>query len=88
VRLEIDLDKESYFGTMLQEDIRVPVWKFDFEVQHNRVFEDGISDLGSLYKDCDGVPMIQCDSQWHKSGQKLDITLEKRNIYFVKYEYE
>jgi len=88
VRLEMDLNKESDFGTMLREDIKVPVWKFDFEVQHNSVFEDGISELGSLYKDCDGVPMINCDSQWHKAGDRLDITLEKRNIYFVKYEYE
>jgi hypothetical protein len=32
--------------------------------------------------------MIQCDSQWQNTGDRLDITLEKRNIYFVKYEYE
>jgi hypothetical protein len=86
-RIEIDLDKSDYFGSMLKGGV-VPVWKFDFEVQHNSVFEDGITDLGSLYKDCSEVPMIDCDSQWDRAGDRLDITLEKRNIYFVKYEYE
>ena len=87
VRIDVDLDKSEYFGIMLKGET-VPVWKFDFEVQHNSVFEDGISDLGALYKDCADVPMINCDSQWYKAGDRLDITLEKRNIYFVKYEYE
>ena len=88
IRLEIDLKNEQYFGTILKDKKTVPVWKFVFDVQHQSVFEDGVSDLGSLYKDCSEVPMIQCDSQWHNTGDRLDITLEKRNIYFVKYEYE
>lgn len=87
VRIEINLNESEYFGLVLKGET-VPVWKFDFEVQHNSVFEDGITDLGSLYKDCSEVPMIVCDSQWDKTGDRLDITLEKRNIYFVKYEYE
>jgi hypothetical protein len=87
IRIEANLNDSEYFGSMLQGDI-VPAWKFDFEVQHNSVFEDGISELGALYKDCADVPMINCDTQWHKAGDRLDITLEKRNIYFVKYEYE
>jgi len=87
LRIEIDLKNTEYFGIVLKEGI-VPAWKFVFEVQHTSVFEDGIEDLGALYKDCIGVPMILCDSQWHKSGSELDVTLEKRNIYFVKYDYE
>lgn len=87
IRLEIDLNEHDYFGTLLK-DTNVPIWKFMFEVQHQSVFEDGITDMGALYKDCADVPMILCDSQWHKSGDRLDITMEKRNIYFVKYEYE
>lgn len=87
VRILLDLTTSEFFGNMLKEN-NVPVWKFVFEVQHDRVFEDGIHELGALYKDCEGVPMIQCDTQWHKTGDILDITLEKRNIYFVKYNYE
>lgn len=87
IRMELDLNKSEFFGSMLKDDV-VPVWKFVFEVQHSSVFEDGVTELGSLYKDCSYVPMIQCDSQWHKAGDSLDITIEKRNIYFVKYEYE
>ncbi len=86
-RLEIDLNTSTYFGNELKNET-VPMWKFMFEVQHQSVFEDGINELGALYKDCADVPMIQCDSQWHKAGDRLDITIEKRNIYFVKYEYE
>jgi hypothetical protein len=86
-RLEIDLNANTYFGNELKNET-VPMWKFMFEVQHQSVFEDGINELGALYKDCSDVPMIQCDSQWHKAGDRLDITMEKRNIYFVKYEYE
>jgi hypothetical protein len=86
-RLEIDLNASTYFGNELKNET-VPMWKFMFEVQHQSVFEDGINELGALYKDCSDVPMIQCDSQWHKAGDRLDITMEKRNIYFVKYEYE
>jgi hypothetical protein len=80
----IDLDTVDYFGYTLKEK-NVPVWSFDFEVQHSSVFNDGISDLGALYTDCEGVPMIRCDSQWGKSGEMLDITSETRNIYFTKY---
>jgi hypothetical protein len=83
-RIELDLNDSEFFGSVLKDEI-VPAWKFVFEVQHSSVFEDGIHELGSLYKDCDGVPMIRCDSQWDKAGESLDITLEKRNIYFVKY---
>jgi hypothetical protein len=73
----IDLDTVDYFGYTLKEK-NVPVWSFDFEVQHSSVFNDGISDLGALYTDCEGVPMIRCD-------EMLDITSETRNIYFTKY---
>lgn len=81
----IKLSTVAYFGYTLKADSLIPVWKFDFQVQYGSVFEDGITDLGALYKDCEGVPMIRCDSQWDKAGDKLDVSLENRNIYFVKY---
>ena len=80
----IDLKDNAYFGYTLKGS-NVPVWTFDFEIQHPSVFEDGIQEMGALYKDCEGVPMIRCDSQWANLGENLDITSEKRNIYFAKY---
>lgn len=80
----LQLSECEYFGYTLK-DKNVPVWSFDFEIQHAGVFEDGITELGALYKDCDGVPMIRCDSMYHKAGDKLDITSTTRNIYFAKY---
>lgn len=72
------------FG-LCHTDNMIPVWTFDFEVQHASVFEDGIEELGYLYKDCQGVPMVKCDTQWPNIDSNLDITNAKRNIYFVKY---
>jgi hypothetical protein len=80
----MDISKTDYFGYTLKGK-NIPVWTFDFEVQHASVFNDGISDLGALYKDCEDVPMLRCDSQWAGAGEKLDTTSETRNIYFTKY---
>lgn len=80
----MDITETDYFGYTLK-DKNVPVWSFDFEIQHSSVFEDGIDELGALYKDCEGVPMIRCDSQWARAGDALDTTSETRNIYFAKY---
>jgi hypothetical protein len=72
------------FGSNYVEK-HIPVWTFDFEVHHSSVFEDGVEELGYLYKDCHGVPMVKCDTQYSLLDSNLDITNEKRNIYFVKY---
>jgi len=80
----MDLNDIEYFGYTFKSK-NVPVWTFDFEIQHSSVFEDGIIELGALYKDCQGVPMIRCDTQWAKAGDMLDITSETRNIFFAKY---
>ena len=58
------------------------IMTFDFEIQHPSVFDDGITELGSLYSDCDGVPMIQTDTAWSKLPGFLDTSEELRNIYF------
>jgi len=81
----IKLNENSKFGYIYKDKLEVPCWTFDFEVQHPAVFEDGIEELGSLYRDCQGVPMIRCDTQWHKLSTFLDSEIATRNIYFVKY---
>jgi hypothetical protein len=57
-------------------------WSFEFEIQHTSVFENGIVPLGSLYSDCDGVPMIVCGEQNVPTSSFLNTTVELKNIYF------
>ena len=61
---------------------KVNLWKFEFEIQHSSVFENGIVPLGALYKDCEGVPMIHCEDQHPLCPKFLDISPELKNIYF------
>ena len=83
-KTDIRLDEFTQFGFMFiqQDDEVYPCWSFDFDVQHPGVFDNGISELGSLYSDCDMVPMIKCGTEWDKLPAFLDTTDELRNIYF------
>ncbi len=80
----IRFDQFDKFGFLFeqQDDEEYPCWTFDFDIQHPSVFDDGISELGALYKDCDTVPMIKCGTEWDNLPAFLDATDELRNIYF------
>lgn len=80
----IRFDEFDKFGFLYQqrEDETYPCWSFVFEVQHASVFYNGIDELGSLYNDCDGIPMILCGTEWDKLPSILDGSPELRNIYF------
>lgn len=82
--MEFSFDQLDKFGFLYQQEGETlyNCWKFVFEVQHNSVFEDGITPFGSLYRDCSGVPMIICPTQYDKTSSFLDISPELRNIYF------
>lgn len=84
VRTDIRLDEFNHFGFLFEQidNETYPCWAFSFEIQHPSVFDDGITELGALYSDCDGVPMIKCDASWEKLPQFLDSSEELRNIYF------
>jgi hypothetical protein len=84
VREDIRFDTFENFGFLFeqQEDELYPCWKFDFNIQHPSVFDDGVSELGGLYRDCDRVPMILCGTEWDKLPAFLDASPELRNIYF------
>ena len=73
------------FGFLFEQqtDEECNCWYFDFSIQHPSVFFDGISELGSLYDDCDQTPMIKTDTCWEKLPPFLDCTDELRNIYFT-----
>lgn len=84
IRIEMqgsDLDK---FGFLLVLNDKSPsyYWKFEFEVHHSSVFENGIIQFGALYNDCEGVPMINCPTQISGVTTFLDTTEELQNIYF------
>jgi hypothetical protein len=73
---------ELKFGYVYEESVEVNYWTFQFTVSHSSVFNDGISELGALYSDCNGVPMIKCGTEWDKLSNILDTSDELRNIYF------
>ena len=81
VSIEITESEYQLFGFLYNTE-NVSCWKFEFEVQHSSVFENGIVPLGALYKDCEGVPMIICDNMHSMCPKFLDTSPELRNIHF------
>jgi len=84
-QIEIKFDEFKHFGFLFEQtgEETYNCWTFDFEIQHPSVFDDGITELGALYSDCDGVPMLICDTMWDKLPKFLDGSDETRNIYFT-----
>lgn len=83
-RVDIRFDEFENFGFLFEqtENETYPCWKFTFHIQHQSVFDDGKNELGALYNDCDGVPMILCGTEWEKLPAFLDTSPELKNIYF------
>lgn len=83
-KIDIRFDTFDNFGFLYQqiENETYPCWTFEFAVHHASVFNDGISDLGTLYSDCHKIPMVHCNTQWEKLPSFLDGSDELRNIYF------
>jgi hypothetical protein len=77
---EDDLQNFGFLYTIEEENANI--WQFDFEVQHPSVFENGITEFGALYNDCNGVPMINCNNQLKNVPNFLNISDELSNIYF------
>ena len=84
-KVDVVIDKNSNFGSIYKDNKKHAVWSFDFEIHHSSVFEDGITDLGALYKDCEGVPMLKSGKESKKLNDQLSIDNSNKNIYFVKY---
>jgi hypothetical protein len=83
-KIRIKFNEFDNFGFLFQQtDLEdYPCWKFKFTVQHQSVFDDGISELGALYNDCHGVPMLYTGEEWQKIPNFLDCSDELKNIYF------
>lgn len=89
-KIKIRFDEFTNFGFLFEqlENEIYDCWTFDFGIQHPSVFNDGITELGALYSDCDTVPMIKTDTAWSKLPSFLDTSDELRNIYFKVVQYE
>ena len=88
-KIQIRFDEFNNFGFLYQqlENETYDCWSFDFDIQHPSVLNDGINELGSLYSDCDTVPMIKTNTAWNKLPAFLDTSDELRNIYFKVVNY-
>lgn len=84
IRFEMSKDDFIRFGFVYayNENITTYCWKFEFEIHHASVFENEISELGALYNDCEGVPMILCDNTIYKMPTFLETSTELKNIHF------
>lgn len=82
IKSMIKFEDNEDFGFLLENEELTPCWTFSFTIQHASVFNDGITELGSLYNDCNGVPMIKTNTAWDKLPAFLDSSIELRNIYF------
>lgn len=82
IKKEIDFSTEDRFGFLFEQEERQSAWYFDFTIYYTGVYNDGITELGYLYQDCDGVPMLKIGSEWDKLPNFLDTSPELRNIYF------
>lgn len=82
-KIEISFD-DNKFGFLFEpeEDKKYPCWVFKFNIMHHSVFDDGVTELGALYSDCDNVPIIKCGTEWENLPAFIDASDELRNIYF------
>jgi len=87
-KFQINFNTFNKFGYLYENSEEINCWSFDFSVNHRSVFNDGISELGALYNDCNDIPMLKCGTEWEKLSNKLDTTNELRNIYFEVSSHE
>ena len=82
--MEMNATDFEKFGFLYEplEDSPTYCWRFEFEIHHSSVFENGIVPLGALYKDCEGVPMLSCKTQTESIPAFLDASDELKNIHF------
>ena len=87
IQESIEFDTCEYFGFLLESEDPCTMWSFDFTVIFGSVFNDSKTELGYLFSDCDGVPMIQVGTEFNKLPSFLDISPELKNIHFEVIEH-
>jgi hypothetical protein len=82
-QIQVTFIKDGDWGYLFETHILpVTCWQFEFTVNYGSVFNDGVSELGSLIADCNGVPMLTGLGEWDKLPNHLDTSKEQRNIVF------
>lgn len=79
---EVDFRTDTKFGFLFENEDPQQSWNFTFSINYSNVYNDGIDELGALYSDCDGVPMLKVGTEWDKLPSFLDTSPELRNVYF------
>lgn len=79
---EVDFSTDTKFGFLFENEDPQQSWSFTFSIYYSNVYNDGIDELGALYSDCDGVPMLKVGTEWDKLPSFLDTSPELRNVYF------
>lgn len=79
---KINFQQFEKFGFLFENEEDQNCYSFEFTVPFSNVFNDGISELGALYSDADGVPIIKIEDEFEKLPSFLDTSPELRNIYF------
>jgi hypothetical protein len=65
----------------------IPNWCFKFDVAAISIFNDGQSELGYLFLDCNQVPMITGLEEYEKLDNQLQTFGQSKNTHFeVMYE--
>lgn len=83
VKEHIKFSKNNIWGSEYKnKKSLIPVWAFNFTVNHDEVFENNISKLGNLFDDCNGVPMIVNLEEWTGMEAQLNTSLQLKNIHF------
>jgi len=78
----INFKEFGHFGFLFEDEEDQKCWYFDFDIAQAKVFYDGIDELGSLFTDANGVPIIKTNTAWDKLPQFLDTSPELKNIHF------
>ena len=80
--LIVDFLNDTKFGFLFMAEEPKPCWTFNFTVNFDNIFNDGIHELGHLYYDCHNVPMLKTGKEWSKLPNFLDSSPELKNIHF------
>jgi hypothetical protein len=78
----VSFKNDERFGFLFEEEEDQSCWSFTFAIYYKHAYSDGVNELGGLYSDCEGVPMIKVGTEWDKLPNFLDTSPELRNIYF------
>lgn len=87
IMVDITEDLKKKLGSKLIID-ECKLWYFTFDINYSSVYNDGKNELGHLYYDCNGVPMIEVDRCFSPANNFLDTTEEFRNVFFEVISYE